>query len=435
MRPALRPALAALLLGALPPRAIAQQRDSLALAALHAAALARDARAAERPLLDQASMLRTTTIGDAWKPQATVSAYAQHQSDVTRVALALPGASIPVPPLDRYAAQVEVSQLLYDGGVAGARRGIERAALAEQQAAVGAALQPVRDEVTRTFFGALLAQAREAQLALAAQDLEALLADTRARFRAGSALPRDTAQVRAQWRRTQAQLAEARGARQAARANLARLTGADTTAPLALPAWGGVVDAVRAAGAETPRGRPEFERWARARERLAEEAALTASDNRPRVVAFAQGGVGRPGLNQFKPDADTYYVAGVRVEWRPWTWGSAPRAREAAAVQQQLLAREEAALAAQLARAVEGDLADVDRLRRQLADDDEVIALREVAWRAGDAQRREGAITAAEATDLRTDLLEARLTRDQHRIELAQCEARILTTLGLVPRS
>ena len=74
------------------------------------------------------------------------------------------------------------------------------------------------------------------------------------------------------------------------------------------------------------------------------------------------------------------------------------------------------------------------RLRTQLADDDEVIVLRDIALAQGEAQRREGVITAAEAVSLRSDLTEARLTRERHRIELAQAEARIATTLGLSPR-
>ena len=63
-----------------------------------------------------------------------------------------------------------------------------------------------------------------------------------------------------------------------------------------------------------------------------------------------------------------------------------------------------------------------------------MIALRELASAQGDAQRREGAITAAESVQLRTDVVEARLARERHRIELAQAEARIATTLGLSPR-
>jgi outer membrane protein TolC len=143
--------------------------------------------------------------------------------------------------------------------------------------------------------------------------------------------------------------------------------------------------------------------------------------------------MGRPGLNQFQVTPDEFWQAGVRVEWRPYTWGSASRTREQLALQARLLDTEERALAGALSRAVAGALAEVDRLRRQLEEDVEVIALREEVLRAAEVQHREAMITAAELVELRTDLLEARLTRDRHRIDLARAEARILDTLGARP--
>ncbi len=429
-----------ILLGVLPmPSGLgAQQTDAaLDLGALQRAAVARDARAAQRDLLAQSSVLRLRGIDDALKPQFTVSAANTHQSDVTYLALKVPGASVPIPPKDRWSSAVDVTQVLYDGGAAARRAGIERARLAESVAGVDAALEPLRDDVARAFFAATLLHASERELAETVRDLDAVLIDTRARVREGAALGRDSAAVRAEWRSAQARLAQARTSRRAALATLTRLTGitiGDTT-PLLLPAWDDRLRALDRAGDPAAlRARPEFTRLDRSRDRLEQERALAGVENRPRVAAFADAGYGRPGLNQFKSDPAAFWQAGVRVEWTPFTWGSAARSRELAALQQRTLDTETRALADQLARAVQSDLEDRARLRAQLADDDEVIALRAVVLAQGEAQRREGVITAAEAVALRSDLTEARLTRERHRIELAQTEVRIVTTLGLAPR-
>ena len=406
--------------------------DSLRLEQLQAQALAHDPRADQRALLAQATALRLEAIRREWRPQLSVGGVASHQSDVTFLALQLPGTVVPVPPKDRWQAVADVQQLLYDGGGARRRTALEQARLAEGEAGVAAALQPLRDEVTRAFFDAALLATREAELAALAGDLAQLLADVRARVREGVALPRDSAQVRAAWRRATGAVAEARSARAAALAVLTRLTGraVGTELPVALPDASLPLAALRGTPLEAARGRPEFARLARARDRLGEEQALASLENRPRVTAFAQGGMGRPGLNQFRVTPDEFWQAGVRLEWRPFTWGSAGRTREQLAVQQRLLDTEERALAAALARAVEGAVAEVDRLRGQLEEDAEVIALREEVLRAAEVQHREGMITAAEVVELRTDLLEARLARDRHRIDLARAEARILDTLG-----
>ena len=53
------------------------------------------------------------------------------------------------------------------------------------------------------------------------------------------------------------------------------------------------------------------------------------------------------------------------------------------------------------------------------------------AERQARAQYDEGAITTPDYVETRTDVLEARLTLERHRVELAQARARYLTTLGI----
>lgn len=431
----LRLSLATAILLAAP--AGAQQGAPVSLADLQRAALARDPRATQRDLLAQSHALRVRSIGDALKPQFTVSASNTHASDVTFLALHVPGTSVPIPPKDRWSGMLDVAQVLYDGGGTARREAVEAARLAENVAGVDAALEPLRTEVTQAYFAAVLMQGAARELSTAVTSLEAVLGETRTRVREGVALGRDSATVRAEWRGAQARLSEVRATRRAALADLERLTGvaiADS-APLAMPDWSAelrVLDTVR--DAAELRARPEFAQLALSRARLDKERGLARVENRPRVVAFAEGGYGRPGLNQFRSDPQGFWQAGVKVEWKPFTWGSAGRNEELSVLQKQVLTIEEKALADRLARAVQGDLATRARLKAQLADDDEVIALRQEALDQGEAQRREGVITAAESVGLRSDVTEARLTRDRHRVELAQAEANIVTIMGLAPR-
>lgn len=420
-----------------PGLAAQQPAAPVSLAELQRAALARDARAVQRDILSQSHQLRVRTIRDALKPRFTVSASNTHASDVTFLPVTIPGSSIPIPPRDRWSGAVDVLQVLYDGGGAAQREAVETARLAESVAGVDAAIEPLRTEVTGTFFAAALLQASERELESAIVDLEAVLSDTRVRVREGAALGRDSAMVRAEWLSVQARLTQARSARRAAVTNLERLTGIAIAgdAPLALPDWTSVLDALETSGdVAALRARPEFVQLARARDRVDRERGLGAVENRPRVVAFAETGYGRPGLNQFRADPQGFWQAGVRVEWNPFTWGSAARSDEVAVLQERMLTTEEKALGDRLARAVQADLENRARLKDQLAVDDEVIALRELALTQGEAQRREGVITAAESVSLRSDVSNARLARERHRVEIAQAEANIATTLGLVPR-
>jgi hypothetical protein len=80
---------------------------------------------------------------------------------------------------------------------------------------------------------------------------------------------------------------------------------------------------------------------------------------------------------------------------------------------------------------VHGDLADLDRLEGTLALDERIVALRESVERETRLRFDERVATVAEYLDRSNELLEARLGRARHVVELAQARARFLTTVGL----
>jgi outer membrane protein TolC len=406
-------------------------QDSLTLAWVHARAAAVDPRRGQADQLAAASEQRAAALRNARLPQLAIRAQATHQSDVTRVQL--PGANITPPPRDRWQAVLQAEQLLFDGGLVDGRVALESARLIEQQAGVRVALYALRGEAEAAFFGAWLLQERLAELDAVTDDLASRLGEVRARVREGIALPRDTAAIEAERLTVVRRRAEADAQRQAAIAVLSRLT--DTTLAasvrLAGPELSVAVDAIATSAFDTLRQRPEFAQLRATQDRLAREAALAAAENRPTLSAFAEGGVGRPGLNQFESDPAAFWQGGVRVTWRPWTWRSAERSAGALRSQGEVVAADALALAARLSRAVEADLAMIRHLREGFADDARLITLRAEIEQAAQAELAEGIITAARYVEARTDLAEARLAERRHRAELVRAEAAFLTTLGM----
>lgn len=417
--------------------ATAQAQDTLHVAELQESALRADPRAEQSRLLRSAGDLRVAVIGSERLPQLTVNGWASHQSDLTQPSVFNPSAGFPVLPLDRWQSTLDAEQVLYDGGNISRRRDVERARNAESEAEVGVALYGLRSEVNSAFFSAFLLQQRSAEYTALVTDLDARLAAVRARVEAGTALGRESAEVEAERVKATLQRDEAEATRRASLAILSDLVGKtiDTTAVLVLP-----TDTPERSHPMSPAGvaelrlRPEFERFRQTRLRLGREAALAGTENLPRLSAFGQAGVGLPGLDQFRTTADAFWQAGVRLKWNPWTWRSAGRNAEALRMEQQVVDRDELALARSLSRQVVSNLEDIKRLAAALADDERVVALRTEIERQARAQHDEGAITTADYVETRTDVLEARLALQRHRVELAQARATYLTTLGFVPR-
>ncbi len=416
----------------------ARAQDTLSVDRLQEAALKTDPRADQRALLRAATDLRLSVIAADRLPQLEINGQATHQSDVTRPTFGVPGITVPDFPKDRWQTTLDVEQRLYDGGDVARRRELEKARHAESEAALDVALYQLRSDVNSAFFSAFLFQKRSAEYDALVADLDARLAAVRARVDAGTALGRDAAEIEAERVRAGLQRDEARASRRAALATLADLVGEtiDTTAVLVLPS--DEPERTHPADLDTVaalRRRPEFDQLRQSRARLDREVAYTSAENRPKVFAFGQAGVGLPGLDQFRTSSDAFWQAGVKVEWRPWTWRSAGRKAAAYRLQQDVVATEEKALGRRLARAVVTDLEDIGRLKSALADDERIVKLRTEVERQARAQYDEGAITTPDYVETRTDVLEARLTLERHRVELAQARSRYLTTLGITPRT
>jgi outer membrane protein TolC len=424
-----------LLAVSLPAGAMAQ--DTLRVSQLQEAAVRDDPRARQPELLRSASELRLAVINSERLPRVSLNGWASHQSDITNPTFSIPGAAFPDLPRNRWESTIDVDQLIYDGGDISRRRALERARQAESVAGVAVALYGLRSDVNSAFFSAFLLQQRSAEYEALITDLDARLAAVRARVEAGTALTRDAAEVEAERVKATLQRDEAEASRRASLAILSDLANRpiDTTAVLVLP-----TDEPEKREPSTPaalaalRQRPEFEQFRLSRLRLEREAQAAASENAPRVSAFGQGGVGLPGLDQFRTTSDAFWQAGVRVRWQPWSWRSAGRTAEALRQEQRVLDTEELALARGLSRAVVSYLQDIQRLSAALAEDQRVVALRTEVERQARLQYDEGTITTADYVETRTNVLEARLTLQRHRVELAQSRAAYLTTLGLAPR-
>jgi outer membrane protein TolC len=398
-------------------------------------ALARDARGKEVDLLTEQADLRTHNIEVERLPSFSVLGQTQYQSDVPTPPPFLPGGQpLFAPPKDTYDISVRVDQRIYDASTS-ARLAVTRAETADSQARVRTTLYALRTDVTDAFFAAALLQEQLNALAATLDDLEARLRETSARVREGTALAGESAAIEATLLQQQQRRDELRASRASALARLSLLTGQTlaSDAAVSMPELGDAVTSARS-GLDGLRARPEYAQFDRARDRASRQQDLAAALDKPQVLAYGRGGFGKPGLNIINDQPEWYGLGGVQLQWKAWTWGSSGREREALALQQSIVSAEEAAFTDSLHRAIQPDLAAIDRLQAALSSDDRIVSLREGIQTASRARLREGVITASDYVDRETETLNATFDRARHRVELAQARARVLTTLGLEVR-
>jgi outer membrane protein TolC len=417
------------------PASVAAQGRTVELGSLQQAAIDTDPRMQQLALLNAQTNLRLRNISTQRLPTVSVDGQAQYQSDVAHLATSLPGVSaLFLPPKDTFDGGIRLDQRVFDTTVS-AQSALERAQLAENQARVRATLFALRQQVNDAFFAAAALQARAGALAATIEDLNARLRELTARVEEGTALGADAAAIEATLLQRLQDADDLQASRRAALDRLATFTGQPiaNTDTLVLPDVAAAVVQARQSQS-TLRARPEYEQFARTRDRLVRQQELTAAQERPRLSTYGRVGYGKPGLNFAQSEFETYAFGGLRLQWNAWTWGSGAREREALAIQQQIVAADEAAFARSLTTAIEGDESAIDRLRRTLAADERIVMLREQVDRATQLRLQEGVVTASEYLGRNAELLQARFARAGHEVELAQASARLLTTLGLEVR-
>jgi outer membrane protein TolC len=381
------------------------------------------------------SDLRQRNISVLRLPALNFEAFAQYQSDVPHLVSPVEGlVPLFLVPKDTYDGSLYISQRVFDATV-GAQSAVESALLAENQSRVRTTLFGLRQQVNDAFFVAAGIQAREGALAATIEELTARLQETNARVREGTALAADSAAIEATLLQRQQDADELRANRRAALDRLTTLTGQAVTDgdALTLPDLAAaVVRARQMSGAL--RARPEYDQFARTRDRLARQQDANAAQNRPRLSTFGRVGYGKPGLNFLNNQFETYGLGGVRLDWNGWSWGSGGRERAALAIQQEIVAADEAAFSKGVTTSIEGDETAIDRLQRSLAADVRIVLLREQVERSTQVRLQEGVVTASEYLDRSAELLQARFSRAGHEVQLAEANARLLTTLGLEVR-
>jgi outer membrane protein TolC len=434
-----------LALAVAPGVARAQDDGVLRLADLRAAAAERDPRAVQPTLLRRATALRLDALRASRRPSLAIAGQGTLQSDVpslpSGVGAGAAGA-IAGPPEEQFSVALEADWTLYDGGQVARQANAERARLAEELAGTNVSLYALREATTDAFFAALMAEARAQTLDAQAQDLEARFLLAKNRAEAGTALPADAAALRAELLRVRQDADAARADRRAALGVVEELTGVDARAAdrLALPDLSADVRRVLAgvgSAARPPASlvvRPEVAQLSLRADRLRAEADVQAARLRPQVSLFGEAGVGRPGpFNLFSDQVNEYGLVGLRLRWSVFDWGQSRREAEALRVQARVAEAEAEAVARQAVRATEDDRAALDRLQRALDADAEVVELREEALRVARRQLDEGVVLPDTYTDRLTDLADARLRLEQHRVERARAQARLLSDLGQFP--
>lgn len=357
----------------------------------------------------------------AWLPQLSFAAQATWQTEVPSFPNALAGMlaqqGIDMPGMnkDQYKAALELNQTLWDGGKSETDKRIARAEAAEQARSADVDLYALQGRVDNLFFGILLLDERIAQTRLTLDLLRSNLEKVRALQRNGVAMQSDADAVEAELLTVNQQLTQVTASRDSYRRMLEIFTGR--------PLDG---EQLERPDASEPRSmessRPELALFDATADKLTAQERLVKAATRPCFGLFAQGYYGYPGMDYFQsmmsPDWSWNAMAGVKMSWNFGAYYTRKNslAKLRTAKEQVEMQREIFLFNTRLQTAEESG--DIARLRKALADDDRIVALRRSVREAAESKLRNGVIDTDDLLRKITDEAAAATARSAREIEL-----------------
>lgn len=392
------------------------------------------------PLLKRYELLQATTdytvanINKGWLPQLSAGAQATLQSDVMSLPdglksiMSQAGYNVKGLKKDQYKVAIDVSQTIYDGG---SIKAAKQAARAEGEAKArqnDVDMFAIRDRVNNLFFGILLA---EDKLKLNS-DLQQLLLDNcrklEAMVKGGTATNADLDAVKAEYLNARQQQVELSSAKNSYVRMLEIFTGRQIEQPLKRPE--------AAVPEDISTQRPELSLFnAQTRQLNARSAQLDAAI-RPRLSLFAQGYYGYPGYNMFEDmfshDWSLNGMIGMRLSWNISSlYTHKNEKRKLATAANEIENARDVFLFNNRLQTTQERMA-VERYRRIMTDDDEIIQLRTSVRQAAEAKLSHGIIDVNGLLQEITRENTARTQQSVHEIEMLKAIYELKDKLGIM---
>ena len=371
-------------------------------------------------LIRQSEQYDLSNAARSWLPQVSFSAQATWQNRVPEFPSALSGmldqAGVSLRGLDKdqYKVALEVNQTIWDGGQSQADRRVIEATADEHRQATEVDLYAVKGRVNDLYFGILLLEERLGQTDLTIALLQSNLDKVRSLVTNGVAMQTDADAVEAELLSVQQQRVQIEASRESYRRMLELFIGQRLAERLERPE---LVEEISGESA-----RPELAWIDAQQERLAAQELSVKSATRPRFGVFAQGYYGYPGLDYFAGMISTDWtwnaLIGVKMSWNFGAYYTKKNRLSNLRVAKQQLDIQRDVFLFNTDLQVAEEQGNISRLRRALADDDRIVALRRSVREAAESKLRNGVIDTNDLLRKITDEASARSARSLREVEL-----------------
>jgi outer membrane protein TolC len=376
-------------------------------------------------IIDQISELRQQNIQTLNLPQFDLNVRASWQSEVTKLALKLPGFTGPEPlSKDQYKAYVDIKQKLYDGGIAKKRQELEEAdrLISRQQNETD--LYKIKETVNILYFNVLILQENLLIIELKKSTLDERIKIVGSAVSNGVALPNELDQLKAEKLMTEQQETELKATSQTTVSLLEIVTGLKITEQnhFSRPADSGIQN--------NDLNRPEIVLFGLQKSKIDKNTEVLTNSRKPFVYAFGQAGYGRPGLNMLDNNFADYYMIGAGLAWNIWDWHKTTREKSTMKLQKELIDTNLDNFNRSIRMSLNQEENNFQKLKTLIGTDEQLVALKEQISKRSAVALENGTITSADYIRDLNAALQTKANLETHRVQLIQASVNYQTIKG-----
>lgn len=371
--------------------------------------------AKQTQLLDAQNKLDKEVVSTSKLPQLSLDAQATYQSDV--IEIPIPNAGIEPLNKDQYRATLSVNQLIYNGGATDATLDLKSAQLKTKQKQVEVSLYQLKQQINQLYFSILLVQESELLLNAKKEQLEVKLKEVQSGIKYGVILPSSDKVLEAELLKLSQQFKELVSNKASLIATLSSL--------ISQPLNDSVVfqNPLVETDLQTDLARPELELFQLKKEEITTSENVLSKQNAPKLLGFASGGYGNPGLNMLDNSFQPFYTVGVKLNWNVFDWNSNKKQRESLAINKDIVENETEIFKLNTNIQLNQQQKEIDKIEEFIASDLEIINLRKEVLKSTDSQLKNGVITSSAYITEFTNLYEDENTLVKHKIQLQLAKA------------
>ncbi len=349
----------------------------------------------QKKLIEQKAALNEQNIRSNYKPQLKLVGQATYQTDVTAIELDIPFINIDMPelPKDQYKINVELHQILYDGGLT--KVNIKLAGLQSESeiAKNEAAMYQLYEKIAGLFFKYLLLDESKASLNASQELLNSNLKVLKSAVDEGVGSRNDLDNLKAESINLEASLLEIEFAKSSIAQSIEILTGKQ------LPTNFHFTSSETELQIASKYTRPEFNLFEKQHHLLTAQTELLTKSRMPKAFAFSQVGYGKPGLNMFSESFDSYGIIGVGINWNIYDWGNTKRKKQHIDIQHEDINLQKNLLTQNLDLLTTQTTSELEKIQQLIAKEEEIIAIRERVLERTSDQLKNGTITSNQYLD------------------------------------